>query len=232
MGHTGTIFSHIGAGILAKLVLVRLCTLVSLRRGRAFEISATAERALGSDSVASTSSSAAAVLRAPAAQARRDRSAYRARQGQRARAAMDIRNFFAKKPAKAPAAAPPPATQKPKAPAAAPKVSPEAAAPQARVAEPVSSESAARRQVAAEGQEPAEGQVAGQGRDERPLRREAEEAQGRRRPPPTRKAILIPMWRWALPFHRRLKKTTEEEEDGGCRDAAASLAGKKRSPRS
>ena len=42
---------------------------------------------------------------------------------------MDIRNFFAKKPAKAPAAAPPPATQKPKAPAAAPKVSPEAAAP-------------------------------------------------------------------------------------------------------
>ena len=42
---------------------------------------------------------------------------------------MDIRNFFAKKPAKAPAAAPPPATQKPKPPAAAPKVSPEAAAP-------------------------------------------------------------------------------------------------------
>ena len=67
---------------------------------------------------------------------------------------MDIRNFFAKKPAKAPAAAPPPATQKPKAPAAAPKVSPEAARPQARVAEPVSSESAARRQVAAEGQVP------------------------------------------------------------------------------
>ena len=28
------------------------------------------------------------------------------------------------------------------------------------------------------------------------------------------KRILIPMWRWALPFHRRLKKKTAEEEEG------------------